>query len=246
MSYIPTEILLIIGALLNGRSLVASLQVSRDWYNALHTFVWTTISERHWVRAGFPLRTHNLVRFALVMVVHGPEDHILSSIFKLLHKLPRLEALEINLPCRNRQVPIKHHFQLLSRLKELKIAGGWYRGVEPMGPVPDNILPWKLQHLTSDRLDMFFFPYCLNLERLSFTTSGLRFGVPENTSFKQKVVEQLQQLVKLETIIFEESSYYPEFEYKIQRAEGLEKNRWALTSDTIAKTYSLDMLLNMI
>jgi hypothetical protein len=180
------------------------------------------------------------------MVVHGPEDHILSSIFKLLHKLPRLEALEINLPCRNRQVPIKHHFQLLSRLKELKIAGGWYRGVEPMGPVPDNILPWKLQHLTSDRLGMFFFPYCLNLERLSFTTSGLRFGVPENTSFKQKVVEQLQQLVKLETIIFEESSYYPEFEYKIQRAEGLEKNRWALTSDTIAKTYSLDMLLNMI
>ncbi|KAF9147016.1 hypothetical protein BG015_011411 [Linnemannia schmuckeri] len=243
MINLPPEILLGIGELLEKQSLLACLQVSQDWYYALHLTVWTTISKQHWIHPAFPLRqwtplpddatpytdaqkkrdtkilrclqqtysltfhdnkslrstgihirlptqiamsqlhavvqrTSNLVRFSLVMWGRGPSDYILSLILKLLYEMPRLEAVEINLE-RRRLFPIKRHFPLFAKLKEIRIEGDWYRGVKTVGPAPDKIMPWKLQHLTIDCLDMSFFRYCPNLEKLSFNPKFSTLALPK-------------------------------------------------------------------
>ncbi|KAG9072901.1 hypothetical protein KI688_000682 [Linnemannia hyalina] len=315
MPHIPTEVLLTIGELLDGRSLAACLQVARDWYDALCPFVWTTISERQWTNYTFPpvswiplindnghliasqeqrkakidwglqqtryltfynnnalakklpwykssrlprqilmiqlvhvvQRTLNLVRFSLVMMYHGPDDVNLATMLELLHQKPMLEAVEIDLPYRTRLVPIKHHFQLFARLKELKIGGDWYRGVKTLGFTPDNITPWKLKHLTIDRLDMSFFRFCPSLERLTFSSSINGYRDPESLEVREVIMEQLRQLIKLVTFIFEENYHHPEYEYKIQQEKtGTGEDRWALTSDDVVRTYSLVQLLHMI
>lgn len=166
-------------------------------------------------------RTPNLVRFSLVMMSHGPDDINLATMLKLLHKMPKLEFVEIDLPYWTRLVPIKHHFLLFARLKELKIGGDWYRGVKTLGSAPDKITPWNLKHLTIDRLDMSFFHYCPNLEKLSLDLTGFSFGAPKNNPVIKRFMEQLRQLAKLKIIAFEENNYHPEYDFKIQQ----EKNR---------------------
>lgn len=187
------------------------------------------------------------MRFSLVMMSHDPDDIDLSMMLKLLHKMSKLEVVEIDLPYRKRRVPIKQHFQLFARLKELKISGDWYRGVKTLAPAPDKITPWKLKHLTIDRLDMSFLQYCSNLEKLSLVPTGLSFGVPMNTSVCKKFMEQLHELVNLEIIMFEENNYHPKYEYKVQQEKpDTGVDRWALTSDAVARTWSLDQLLHMM
>lgn len=57
MNHIPTEILFAIGERLDGRSLVACLQVSWDWYHTFLPLVWDTISKKAWIHRSFPLTT---------------------------------------------------------------------------------------------------------------------------------------------------------------------------------------------
>ncbi|KAF9545717.1 hypothetical protein EC957_010580 [Mortierella hygrophila] len=315
MPHIPTEVLLAIGELLDGRSLVACLQVTQDWHDTLRHFVWTTISERQWTHYDFPpaswiplidydgpliasqeqrkakvewglqqtrsltfynnnalanklhwcrksrlprqilmiqlvhvvQRTPNLVRFSLVMMYHGPDDINLATMLELLHKMPKLEAVEIDLPYRRRLAPIKGHFRLFARLKELKIGGDWYRGVKTLGPAPDKTMPWNLKHLTIDRLDMSFFRFCPSLERLTFSSFISGYSDPETLEVREVIVGQLRQLTKLVTIIFEENYHHPEYEYKIQKEKTRTgEDRWALTSDDVVRIYSLVQLLHMI
>lgn len=295
MPHIPTEILLTLGELLDGGSLVACLQVSQDWYNALSPFVWTTISKNHWIKYTFPLRhwipieghsgLHDqakeqkdakiilglqhtrsltfynnnaitrkkayirilpqipmsqlilalermpkLVCFSLVMSTNGPYDYSLSSILWLLHDIDSLQVVEIDLPYRSRQVAIKHHFPLLAKLRELKIAGDWYRGVKTLGPLPVEYTPWKLQKFNIDRLDMSFFHYCPDLKEFTFDVTGSEEygGAGGSSTIIPKIVGQLQGLLELNTIVLSKSWGWHKDVYTVLK-EKEDEARWILT-----------------
>ncbi|KAG0279901.1 hypothetical protein BGZ96_001775 [Linnemannia gamsii] len=295
MPHIPAEILLSLGELLDGRSLVACLRVSQHWHNALRPFVWTTISKNHWISYKFPLRhwipledhprphdqaqeqqnakiiyglqhtrsltfynnnaitikeTHihilsqipmlrlilvlermpNLVSFSLVMSSHGPDDYSLSSILRLLHDIDSLQAVEIDLPYRSRQVAIKHHFTLFARLKELKIAGDWYRGAKTLAPEPIEYTPWKLQQFNIDRLDMSFYHYCPDLKELTFDVTGSQEygGVGGSPTIIPKIVRQLQGLSRLNTIVLSMYWGWQKHVYTVAKDRD-DEARWVLT-----------------
>ncbi|KAF9147017.1 hypothetical protein BG015_011412 [Linnemannia schmuckeri] len=146
-------------------------------------------------------RTPNLVRFALGMVSVNLSDHQLSTLFKLLNEMPKLEAVEIILPARSLPVLIETHFSFFAKLKELKLSGRWYTGVPTLGPIPDKITPWKLQELKTDRLDKSFLPYCPDLKGLTLDVNGINDPRhPVDLSLRKKFIEQLQELSKLDTI----------------------------------------------
>lgn len=145
--------------------------------------------------------TPNLVHFSLAMVIQGPSDDQLSLLFKLLGKMPMLEAVEIILSARTRLVAIEQLFPLFAKLKELKIAGRWYTGTPTLGPVSDNIEPWKLQDLKIDRFDISFLPYCPALKELTLDLNGIKeSNLPVNRLLRRKILEQVHGLSKLDAI----------------------------------------------
>ncbi|KAG0279900.1 hypothetical protein BGZ96_001774 [Linnemannia gamsii] len=145
--------------------------------------------------------TPNLVHFSLAMVIQGPSDDQLSLLFKLLEKMPMLEAVEIILSARTHLVAIEQLFPLFAKLKELKIAGRWYTGTPTLGPVSDNIKPWKLQDLKIDRFDISFLPYCPMVKDLTLDLNGIKeSNRPVNPLLRKKILDQVHGLSKLDAV----------------------------------------------
>ncbi|KAG9072900.1 hypothetical protein KI688_000681 [Linnemannia hyalina] len=147
-------------------------------------------------------RTVNLSHFSLVMDTHGIEEPAIRSIFRLLHKLPYLSNLEIDLPLQGSKVTCnEQYFPVFAKLKELRIAGHWYEGFETLRPAPTTVIPWVLKYLTIYRLDMSFFRFCPDLEHLTINPSVNNNRDSETLEVKEVIVEQLQGLSKLSTVV---------------------------------------------
>lgn len=175
-------------------------------------------------------RTSNLTHFSLVMVLQGIDDYILSSILYLLQDLEHLSELEIDVPRQGLAIPIKKHLPLFAQLEELKIRGNWYSGVETLGPVSFESIPWKLRRLAIDRIDMSFFRFCAQLEHLTFRDHLYKHqGSSQNPEIKSVIVEQLQGLPRLNTVVVD--LYFGAAGYAgktIVRVEGSE-TQWTLS-----------------
>ncbi|KAF9134667.1 hypothetical protein BGW39_006256 [Mortierella sp. 14UC] len=208
-------------------------------------------------------RTPNLVHFSLVMASHGADKQFLSSILALLRDLPHLTALEIDIPRRDWIVPIKEHLQLFAKLKELKIAGDWYGGVRTLEPMMQQrqqeqgqeqvelYAPWKLQILEIDRSDMSFFPYCPDLEYVAFNyrAYGYGHGVTEDCPFNQRILGQLQGMLRLHTVVLTGAFDFDEREFRIRADKDCEGTArvWELISpDSEKRTWTLQEIVNLI
>ncbi|KAF9545718.1 hypothetical protein EC957_010581 [Mortierella hygrophila] len=147
-------------------------------------------------------RTVNLSHFSLVMDTHGINELTIRHIFQLLHGLPYLSNLEIDLPLQDsKETSIELYFPVFAKLKELRIAGRWYEGVETLRPAPTTVIPWVLKYLTIYRLDMSFFRFCPDLEHLTINPSINNNRDSETLEVKEVIVEQLQGLSKLSTVV---------------------------------------------
>ncbi|KAG0315942.1 hypothetical protein BGZ97_007671 [Linnemannia gamsii] len=176
---IPPEILFEIGKLLDGPSLVACLQVARDWHNILHPLSWRTISHRHWIRGEFPLMHWVPLDNKSGPHTKGQEQREAKILQGLLH---------------TRSITFHN-------LKELKIAGRWYTGASTLGTVPDKIEPWKLQILKIDRFDLSFLPYCPEVKELTLDLNGIKESKrPVDPLLRKKILEQVHGLSKLNAI----------------------------------------------
>ncbi|KAK3819346.1 MAG: hypothetical protein JOS17DRAFT_756243 [Linnemannia elongata] len=168
--------------------------------------------------------TPNLTTFSLVMATQGIDYYIFTSILDLLQRLEHLTALEVDIPRDYAIIPIEQHFTLFAKLEVLIVAGNWYSGVtirtlDTAAVRAGDIPVWKARRLEIDRIDISFFRRCPELEHLTFNPSR-SYMAPESSAVKEAIVEQLQGLSKLKTIIFFRPFGLREYVSKIVKVEG--------------------------
>jgi hypothetical protein len=99
--HIPTEIILAFGELLDGPSLYASLQVSRQWYLALHQYAWVSITKKQWFHPTFPINRSTKLFPPFNETV---EEMNATKILTCLRLTQSLEWNDIRIPRRPRSV----------------------------------------------------------------------------------------------------------------------------------------------
>ncbi|KAK3818043.1 MAG: hypothetical protein JOS17DRAFT_794458 [Linnemannia elongata] len=85
---LPTEILLVLGELLDKKSLYTCLQVSRHWQLTLYPAAWTTITKKQWCDPTFPIQAST----KLFPPFNAKEEETIAE--KLLYCLQKIRSLE--------------------------------------------------------------------------------------------------------------------------------------------------------
>jgi hypothetical protein len=131
------------------------------------------------------------------MARQGIDDYILSSIPHLLQDLDYLSEFEVDIPRQGLAISIRKYLPLFAKMEQLKIGGNWYSGVETLETMSIEVIPWKLQRLAIDRINMSFLPFCPQLEQLTFSHSLSRVENFQRLKVKKGIVVQLQGLSRL-------------------------------------------------
>ncbi|KAF9903080.1 hypothetical protein EC991_004254 [Linnemannia zychae] len=163
------------------------------------------------------------------------DTHLWSTLW-ILARLRSLSELELELHQVKCIKAIEEFFPLFAKLTVLKIRGHWYSGANTLFSNSDEVIPWRLKELDIDRIDKSFLPYCPDLEHLTlaFNTSS-EYEYADRSEFKATILEQLQGLSKLHTIVIRDLPFDDELgvRHRLSKCEG-DDNRWSyitLTED---------------
>lgn len=126
-----------------------------------------------------------------------------------------------------------YHGLLLSKQKELRIAGNWYVGVVSLKPTPVDIhTPRRLASLEIDRTDISFFPDCPNPNSCQLTPQHSTL-VLLRTAARREVLQQLQGMSWLTPIVLLKMCDQYRSEFKLREIRDAKGSRvgvvWGLT-----------------